>query len=266
MSKKFVDIEALNFRSAPVVTPSNRIGLLHLGQPVEELGPDAKDGWVKIRAEVGGGVVKEGVVKEEIDDRPSLREPVSAARDALVAEAIKEWLRFEKGQGEEFEDPFFKFVGEMWEAIHLHLTGKDRGVPWSAAAISFMVRNAGATFPKYKNFKFAPSHSTYFHDSIVKQQSSDAAAPFWGFRRFEKSPQIGDIVGVWRETESTFEDAKRGDSFPSHSDIIVSVGPDFVLAIGGNVRQSVNITRYEKTQSGFLVKEDRVIILMVNQA
>ena len=54
--------------------------------------------------------------------------------------------------------------------------------------------------------------------------------------------------------------------FKSHSDIIVSVSPDFVLAIGGNVSHSVNITRYEKTASGFLTGKDEVFMLMVNQA
>jgi hypothetical protein len=45
------------------------------------------------------------VVKAEIDGLPSLREPVSPSREALVGEAIKEWLRFEKGQGIENDDP-----------------------------------------------------------------------------------------------------------------------------------------------------------------
>ena len=36
MTDKFVDLEALNVRSAPVVSPSTRIGILHLGQRVEE--------------------------------------------------------------------------------------------------------------------------------------------------------------------------------------------------------------------------------------
>jgi hypothetical protein len=56
------------------------------------------------------------------------------------------------------------------------------------------------------------------------------------------------------------------DAFKSHTDIIVSVSPDFVLAIGGNVNESVNITRYEKTASGFLAAKDEVFMHMVNQA
>jgi hypothetical protein len=265
MTDKFVDLEALNLRSAPVVSPSTQIGILHLGQRVQEQGPDDQAGWVKIKADING-VSMDGVVKGDIDGKPSLREPVSAAREALVAEAIKEWLRFEKGQGMEHHDPFFKFVGEMWQAIGLNLDGTDRDTPWSAAAISFMVRHAGKDFPKYKNFKFAASHSKYLHDSIVKRKQGDTDAPFWGFRLHEKRPEIGDIVGKWRETPRDFDDAEVSDAFKSHCDIIVSDNPDFVLAIGGNVDQSVNITRYEKTAAGFLAGKNSVFMHMVNQA
>lgn len=152
MTDKFVDLEALNLRSAPdASTLANRIGILHLGQPVKEIGPVSPVGpvsaerWVEIDAELNGAT-KRGVVKAEIDGLPSLREPVSAAREVLVAEALKEWLRFKKGQGLEHHDPFFKFVGQMWQAIGLNLDGKDRDAFWSAAAISFMVRHAGAAF------------------------------------------------------------------------------------------------------------------------
>lgn len=270
--KKYVDLEALNFRSASVVSPSTLIETLHLGQPVDELGPATTTGWVRIKAETGG-VLKEGVVKAEIETqsptglflKASLRDPVSDAREALVAEAIKEWLRFEKGQGQEHHEPFFRFVGEMWQAININLNGRDRDTPWSAAAISFMVRNAGETFPKYRNFKFAPAHSQYMHDSIVKRQQNDTIAPYWGFRLFERKPQIGDIVGKWRETPRDFDDAAASDAFKSHSDIIVSISPDFVLAIGGNVNQSVNITRYAKTPAGLLDGQNQVFMLMANQ-
>lgn len=267
MTDKFVDMEALNLRSAPNSSSlANRIGILHLGQPVKEIGPAATAGWVEIDAEIGGAI-KRGFVKADIGGLASLREPVSKAREALVAEAIKEWLRFKQGQGKEHIDPFSDFVGQMWQAIGLDLNGDDVGVPWSAAAISFMVRNAGKNFPKYKNFKFAAAHWKYMHDSINKQKSSDASAPFWGFRLFQKQPEIGDIVGQWRLQPHDFDDAAAGRAFASHCDIIVSERPDFVLTIGGNVRNSVSISRYEKTPAGFIDDNNGdTIILMVNQA
>ena len=47
MADKFVDLEALIVRSVPVVSPSTRIGILHLGQRVKEKGPH-EAGWVSM--------------------------------------------------------------------------------------------------------------------------------------------------------------------------------------------------------------------------
>jgi hypothetical protein len=262
--KKFVDLEALNLRSAPEMSPETRIAILHLGQPVEVLSPAPEPGWIKVKATVGG-VAKTGVVKAEINGQPSLRSPVSPQREALVAQAIAEWLRFEKGQGQEHHAPYFSYIGEMWQAIGLNLDGRDRDQFWSAAAISFMVRNAGNTVPKYKKFKFAAAHARYMHDAIIRREKNDTKAPFWGFRLHEVKPEIGDIACKWRESPRDFDDAANSDAFKSHTDIIVSVQPDFVLAIGGNVGQSVNITRYAKTGAGFLAPQDQVFMHMVNR-
>jgi hypothetical protein len=262
---KLVDLEALNLRSQPIGMPSTRIGLLHLGQRVDELGPvaDAPD-WVRVRTQHDGDTT-EGVLKAVIDGLPSLRDPESPEREALVEQAINQWLRFAKGQGKEHIAPFFGFVGEMWQAIGLNLDGRDRDTPWSAAAISFMVRNASATVPKYGQFKFAPAHHAYLHDSIVQRRNGNANAPYFGFRLEERRPQIGDIAGKWRETPREFEDAEAGNAFKSHSDIIVSVRPDTVLAIGGNVDHSVSISVLDKTPAGFLAERNDVFMLMANQ-
>lgn len=262
--KKIVDLEALNLRSAPVISPQTRFAILHLGQEIEEIGPASAPGWLKVRAHVGGAS-RNGVVKAEIDGLPSLRDPGPPARETLVSEIIGEWLRFEQGQGKEHVAPFFKFVGQMWRAIGIDLDGKDRDQPWSAACISFAVRHAGEAVPKYKNFKFAAAHSKYMHDSIVKRNAENTRAPFWGFRLHEVRPQIGDLVCKWRVSPRDYDDAEASDAFKSHSDIIVSVRPDFVLAIGGNVGQSVNITRYKKTGAGFLAPRDGVFMHMVNR-
>jgi len=136
MTAKYVDLEALNIRSEPTIHPSTRIGILHLGQRIDQQGPTDRAGWIRIKADIEG-VPREGVVIGEIDGRLSLREPVTEARETLVAEAIKEWMRFKKGLGIEHHEPFFKFVGEMWRSIGLNLDGKDRDTPWFAAAISW---------------------------------------------------------------------------------------------------------------------------------
>jgi len=262
MTTMYVDVEALNLRSSPNASPGNQTAILHLGQLVDQIGPSNADGWAKVKATANGATL-EGFVSAGF-----LRAPVSKAREALVEQAIAQWLRFEKGQGQENLQPFASHVGEMWTAIGLNkLDGTDRDVPWSAAAISFMVRRAGAEggFAKYAGFKFAAAHAKFIHDSIKRRRAADNTSPFWGVQLFEERPQIGDIVCRWRETPRTFADAERQDSYKSHSDIIVRVGANEVQAIGGNVKHSVSLTTYKKTASGFLDDSDNVFALLINK-
>ena len=263
MTTMYVDIDALNLRTTPEVKPDNRhpsIPILHICQRVEALADADANGWVQVRVEAEGAGAAEGFVSGKF-----LRQPVAEAREALVSQAIAEWLRFEKGLGRETVDPFFKFVGEMWKAIDQPLDGKDNDVPWSAAAISFMVRNAGKEFKKYKKFKFAAAHSRYIHDAISRRINEDDTVPFWGFRLFEVRPQIGDIVCKWRETPRTFDDAAVSDAYKSHCDIVIRIGPDDLQAIGGNVNNSVSLTTYRKTPSGFVERADNAFALLVNR-
>jgi hypothetical protein len=90
-----------------------------------------------------------------------LWQPVSASKEKLLASGAVEWDRFRRGAGKETIDPFFKFVGEMWRNLGLNFDGKDTGTPWSAACISFMVKNAG-----YTRFKAVPAHSVYINNGI----------------------------------------------------------------------------------------------------
>ena len=260
MMLMLVDVEALNLRSAPEVTSDTWLGMLHLGQRVEVLGGAGREGWVRIAVE-SGQPQPEGVVSQRF-----LRQPVADAREVLIAQAIHEWLRFEKGLGREFNDPFAGFVGEMWQRIGMDLDGRDRDVPWSAAAISFMVRNAGETVPRYRRFRFAAAHARYIHDSISRRRAGDTDTPFWGHRLHELRPQLGDMVGRWRETERDYDDAIVSEHFKSHCDIIVRITTEQVFAIGGNVGHSVSITGYDKTEAGFLADRGNVFVHLVNRA
>jgi hypothetical protein len=271
MTPMHVNVEALNLRSSPgPATPATFKLMLHLGQALEVTGSE-QSGWLPVSVPLAAGA-QTGFVKALLPptqatggtELPSLRTPATPAREALVQAAVAEWVRFKFGQGKETVDPFFRFVGEMWQAINLPHDGHDTDLPWSAAAISFMVRKAAAQAPKYQGFKFAPSHSRYINDAIVR--AGKAQAPFWGFRLHERLPQLGDLVARSREQPISFEQASASNAFKSHTDVIVSVRPDEVLALGGNVSDSVSITRYAKTPAGFLEGSKGVFALLVNRA
>ena len=260
---RHVNLKALNLRSTPSASSSaNVLRTLALGQPVKVIG-DQQSGWWPVLLPDDGD---RGFVKALVDEgngigTPSLRPPAAPAREALVAEAVRQWERFKFGQGKETVDPFFKLIGEMWAELKLPHDGRD-DIPWSAAAISYMVRRAAAHHAGYKKFKFAASHSKYIHAAI--NQAGQADAPFHGVRLFECKPQLGDLVARSREGAITFEQAATADAFKSHTDIIVAVHADAVYAIGGNVSDSVSVTRYPKTDSGHLSDAGGVFALLVN--
>lgn len=260
MSKMYVAVEALNFRRSPEVTAGNRIGTVFLGQELEKLDDEA-DGWVSCRAILGGNP-EDGFVAGRF-----LRQPLSPEREALVASVHREYMRFARGLGKEHIAPFSGFVGEMWQAIGLpHLDGTDRDVPWSAAAISFMVRNAG---PQYANFRFAAAHSKYTHQAIRARLAHDRSVPFWGFRLDEVQPRIGDIVARDNPSfgpEVSFDIAANLDAYRSHTDIVMQIDSEnqILRAIGGNVGHSVDIARYDLAPGDFLASTKNVFAILRN--
>ena len=256
-----VAVERLNLRSAPQTGAATLIGELHMAQPVELLEADNNSKWARVRATVDGAQ-KEGVVWAAF-----LRKTVEPGREAVIAAAVEQWLRFDRGKGKETVDPYAGYVGEMWRHIgggFAEFTGRDTQWPWSAAAISFMVRKASESYPKYANFKFAAAHARYIHDSINRREAKDETAPFWGFRLDERKPQLGDMVCRGRGSEITYDHAKQQNGFKSHCDIIVQIKEDQVLAIGGNVSNSVSIAKYGLNSSGYLSGAGGVFALLAN--
>ncbi|PSJ58409.1 DUF2272 domain-containing protein [Mesorhizobium ephedrae] len=246
-----VNLDMLNLRAAPV--NGTILAALPRGHAVTTAGPSGTDGWVKVGTKVNGHEV-EGVVAER-----RLRALVSAAKESLMSAAVAEWLQFDRGSGKENEEPYFRFVGKMWDAIGLNLDGRDRDQPWSAAFISWCVRTAG-----YNGFKFAAAHARYIHDSIKKKLAGEES-PFWGWRIGEQKAELGDMVCQWRNTPRTYDQAAAADGFFSHCDIIVEVGDGFVRALGGNNSDTVNYKRYNLTAAGNLLSERKVFAILKNR-
>lgn len=287
--KKLVNVEAVHLRSIPSLEKNDPIGMLTLGQVVDDVG-DGPAGWHHI-CEAGGkpldGFIVSGIRQAKYKwatiEQPTLRNPVSNAREALVAAAIEQWMKFDRGTGKENAEPYASFIGAMWQRFDRPLTGHDRHMPWSAVAISLIVHNAAKSIPAYAEFPESVGHARYIWESIRKATVHDTAATFLGTRLESAEPQIGDIVGSWRGKPFTYEkyaNATKNPETPSHCDIVVGVGPRVALAIGGNVQNSVFATGYELGEDGFLTKNARIvkthgkpdqlvgeaIVLMVNQA
>ncbi len=249
-----VKSETLNLRKKPEIKDGNIIASLPLAQTVEVVSSNPSDRFWKVKTVVNGSSL------QGFASAAFLRQPVSKAKEALITAAVTEWLRFDRGNKLEFEDPYYKYVGEYWAKINLKLDGQDRDQPWSAAFISFAARTAG-----YTDFKFAPAHSTYVHDAVDKRKANVTTAPFWGFEVSEHKPQLGDLVCRSRDGGqiASMASLPKG-GFKSHCDIVVEIRDSEVRTLGGNVDQSVSITPYLLDSRGFLKKANDVYGVLRN--
>ncbi len=233
MSAKRINTLGLSLRSQP--TRSSRLlRILHAGDEVEVISGIVEDRWVEVTYTTPTGNQLIGFVVAE-----HLRDPISPQKEELVSNAVKEWKRFKQGEGDENESPFFRFVGQMWRSIGLNLDGRSRDnqgrqIPWSAAFISFIMRNSG-----YNRFVFSASHANYIRDAIERRINNDTDAPFWAFRIRERRPQVGDLVCKWRGRARTLDQILSHEHFPSHGDVVVAASDDRIQIVGGNVSDSV---------------------------
>jgi N-acetylmuramoyl-L-alanine amidase len=144
--------------------------------------------------------------------------------------------------------------------------------PWSAAFISWCVRNAGV--PDGVGFDFGSAHIRYIVGALRNRENADGARPFWLLDITEPDAAIipGDIVcknrqvrGVWTthsyaSLRHQFWDNGNQNVTPtgsSHSDIAIGFnerdGRRFVEVVGGNVSNSVGSTEYEVDASNRII-------------
>lgn len=166
--------------------------------------------------------------------------------EKIVATASEEWQYFDRQTYDisghlthrgklEGEDPYYKRIGEYWiEGTQTHgIDGRDHGMPWSAAFISWVMKKAGAGAA----FRYSTQHSVYISQAI-RDCLNGRAAGFWGRRLEEYAPKIGDLV-CWARQDGIDYGHQASGNYAGHSDIVVEVHADRVEVIGGNVGDSV---------------------------
>ncbi|HEU0052751.1 MAG TPA: DUF2272 domain-containing protein [Longimicrobium sp.] len=246
-----VATDELNLRREPRQVPTNVIVALPLGHDVTVVSGPPGEKWWEVETEVDGEA-KRGFVSSAF-----LRKPATEPREKLIAEAMKQFLRFKRGAGREDIVPFSDMVGEFWQALGISLTGKNREQPWSAAYISFITRRAG-----YQRFPFAEAHATYINDAIKKRETGKDA-DYWGFRLNEHRPALGDLVAGWRGKKVTF-DTRPAGFFASHTDVVVEVRATSIRTLGGNVGNSVKMKTFALDAGGFLKPQGSLFAILRN--
>lgn len=263
---RYVATDGLKLRASPNGT---KIRELDLATPVQDMGAGAVAGWRKVKVGDASGVVWGDY----------LRDPARPEVEALVRATVDEWLRFDKGSGNEDKQPWRGYVREMWARIGEPYDGASKypsgeDVPWSAAFISWVVHRAG---PAYKNFRFTAGHAAFVHHAIKSRVVGDTSVPFWGYPIDKAKPELGDIVQRNRGGGNfSFAYAESHSSYVSHSDIVVEVRPDVIRVIGGNVGDTVsmksmtrsgdNLQDYALDANGHIKAGQGVIAVLKNRA
>jgi len=200
-----------------------------------------------------------------VDFCRSAVQPAWSLRRRVVHLAACEWAAFDRPQllleqggwpeaqvafgPDESSLAVWDRVGEYWDVADPRHAAEVRAArvrdrelwpawrrPWSAAFISWVMREAGA-----QGFTADRAHSGYLAAAYRRDPASvvDVA----GYR-----PEPGDLVCAGRSwgprtaAELLAWLQHAGGYFPSHCDVVVEVGPDRAVLIGGNVKNGVAAT------------------------
>jgi len=188
--------------------------------------------------------------------------------EASLRIARQEWQRFgeqtidadgkmvKKGS-READDGYSERVADYWKSVGFELTGKDTHEPWSAAFISWVMREAGMG----SRFSYSEWHATYIRNSILARKAQNRDFAYWGYRLSERAPQVGDLVGYARGGGTTYD--YQPIVYPSHTDLVVAVRPGEIDVIGGNVQDSVTLKSLRTDPQGLLIdKHYRWFVVM----
>ncbi|MBL6456431.1 DUF2272 domain-containing protein [Belnapia sp. T6] len=207
-----------------------------------------------------------------------------AARERMVRIALAEWADWGRvvmepglpggSTGAESEPANFPRVLAYWRVVPQDegaIAGNRRryaaalaGLPegealwrepyWSAAFISFVLASAGVD---RREFPPSAAHADYVDALIRDAAAFPAAAPFLPRLPRELPPQPGDLLCTDRSRNPIADWRQRaadGGRFrPMHCDIVTGTAPGVVEVVGGNVRDSVTLTRFPADAAGYLL-------------
>jgi hypothetical protein len=165
---------------------------------------------------------------------PGVVTPGAAAGRSIVAIAKAEFDRFHGIN--EGDQPLRGRIADYYEAgggsRNLDPTLNENA--WSAAFVSFCVKQSGATLDQ---FKFSLSHSVFVRAAIVNADNDRGV--FRGHRITEYAPKVGDLIHHNRSGGTlSFDFARANTGYPSHSAIVVDFenrdGVRNAVTIGGN--------------------------------
>ncbi len=158
----------------------------------------------------------------------------NALKNKLIEISTKEKELWQNGGIKENEPKMLSKLRAYWGSVGQGNKAASAivGDAWSAAFISWVMREAGI------DWEPSARHSTYFQ--WAKQNRANNTGTWKAYRLNEADILPGDLVGYRRQSGVTYD--TPGD-YAAHSDIVVSVSSEYADTIGGNISDSVKVTR-----------------------
>jgi hypothetical protein len=165
-------------------------------------------------------------------------------RKKLIQAALDELRAWANGQIKETEPGIIERLRAYWHSAGV--TGwteaRMRTEAWSAAFISFLMKQAGAG----SNFKYSASHSVFIREA-VKNRKANNSNPFKAYKPSEVKIEVGDLVGFPRQSGVTYDTTT---AYAAHTDVVVAIKGGFAETVGGNVSNSVSRTLVNLDKDG----------------
>ncbi len=149
---------------------------------------------------------------------------------------------------------YWKSVGKYFTKDQMMRADVHASWPWSSAFISYLFFKWGAK----EQFPYSASHTTYFQ--FAKANRDNPKASLRGFRIDEYKPKEGDLLVYSNERGKGYH---TSGWFRSHGELITKVGKGFLEAIGGNVSNTVKLSRYTLDANGYLTKNERDVFMVI---
>jgi hypothetical protein len=166
-------------------------------------------------------------------------------RANIVRVANQEWNRWNAGGTKKETDPRMRpILQDYWlTGVGVQVTDSQLASaawqnlhPWSAAFISWVMRQAGAG----SSFRYSARHAVY----VVWAKQNRLALntnPFKAYRTTEVIPEPGDLLCLSRAGSGATYDNITPD-MKTHCDIVTEVQAGQLVTIGGNVSDTVRRT------------------------
>lgn len=177
----------------------------------------------------------------------------------LASIAQQQYERF--GLLRETQSPLREQIRRYWTDSGWAFPGVETA--WSAAFVSWCVRQAGATAAQ---FKFSPRHAEFVRQAIANADA--ATGVFQGREPGTYAPKLGDIlqnnrVQPWRN----FAYARTHGNYASHSAIVIEVGSDtrgrYLRTVGGNESDAVGLKEVRLDVKGRVKNADGLYICVI---